>query len=84
MVARNIHELIGGKGFPFVAVNCASLAENLAEAELFGYKKGAFTDTREDRIGLGEAACRGRVFFDEREGNFPLSSRQAPEGFRSG
>jgi len=50
---------------PFVAVNCAAIPRTLFESELFGYKKGAFTDARSDRIGRIEYANGGTIFFDE-------------------
>lgn len=65
VVARNIHKLSQRKDFPFVPINCASIPQDLAEAEFFGYKKGAFTDAKEDRMGLIEAANRGTIFLDE-------------------
>ncbi|SBW09011.1 Uncharacterized sigma-54-dependent transcriptional regulator YgeV (fragment) [uncultured delta proteobacterium] len=54
------------KNQPFVAVNCASLPENLIESELFGYVKGAFTGASKDgKIGLFETAGNGTIFLDE-------------------
>jgi len=49
----------------FVVVNCAAVPENLFESELFGYKRGAFTDARYDKIGKIEYANNGTLFFDE-------------------
>ena len=62
--AREIHEA-SGRGGPFVAVNVAALPESLAEAELFGAARGAFTGADRDRAGVLEAASGGTLFLDE-------------------
>ena len=63
-VARAIHEWSGRSG-PLVAVNCAALPGELAEAELFGYRKGAFTGAHGSSPGLFRAADGGSIFLDE-------------------
>lgn len=65
LIAQRIHELSDRKNEIFLSVDMASLNENLFESELFGHKKGAFTDAKEDRIGKFEAAHRGTLFLDE-------------------
>jgi transcriptional regulator with GAF, ATPase, and Fis domain len=52
-------------GKPFIDVNCTALPANLMEAELFGYERGAFTDAKESKLGLFEAAEGGFLFLDE-------------------
>ncbi len=70
LIARLVHG--GAEAGPFVAVNCAALPESLWESEIFGHRKGAFTDARSDRRGRLLEAGRGTVFFDE-IGEMPLA-----------
>ena len=71
IIAKAIHQQSLRATSPFVKVDVGALTETLFESELFGHKKGAFTDAREDRIGRFEAAGSGTLFLDE-IGNIPL------------
>ncbi|MGH7786640.1 MAG: sigma-54-dependent transcriptional regulator, partial [Candidatus Binatia bacterium] len=64
-VAHALHAAGGRRSGPFIEVNCTALPENLVEAELFGYEKGAFTDAKTARAGLLETAEGGTLFLDE-------------------
>ena len=65
LIARQIQQHSNRGKRPFVTINCAALTETILEAELFGYKKGAFTGAVTDKQGLFEAADGGTVFLDE-------------------
>ena len=65
LIARTIHNLGPRAAKPFVAVNCGALPDGLVESELFGYKKGAFTDAIQDKPGRFALAEGGSLFLDE-------------------
>jgi len=65
VVSQSIHYHSSRRHQPFIAVNCAALAETLLESELFGHERGAFTDARETRPGKFELASGGTLFLDE-------------------
>jgi two-component system NtrC family response regulator len=70
LLARAVHEKSGRKG-EFIAINCAAIPENLLEAELFGYERGAFTGAVKSNVGKIELAQGGTLFLDE-VGDIPL------------
>jgi len=72
LFARAIHNSSKRKKGPFIAVNCGALPENLLESELFGYKKGAFTDAKKDKPGRFALAEGGSLFLDEVSDLSPL------------
>ena len=65
LIAKAVHQFSARVTKPFVKVDVGALTESLFESELFGHKKGAFTDAREDRAGRFEAAHTGTLFLDE-------------------
>ncbi len=71
VLAREIHRQSNRKNEIFMSIDLSALTETLFESELFGYKKGAFTDAKEDRSGKIEASHKGTLFLDE-IGNLPL------------
>jgi two-component system response regulator HydG len=65
LVAKSLHNSSPRKGRPYVPLNCAAIPDTLLESELFGHKRGAFTDARTDRAGLFVEADGGTLFLDE-------------------
>jgi two-component system, NtrC family, response regulator HydG len=74
LIAKQIHNRSLRAGKPFVKVDVGALTDSLFESELFGHRKGAFTDAREDRVGRIEAAEGGTLFLDE-IGNISLQQQ---------
>ncbi|MCP5381553.1 MAG: sigma-54-dependent Fis family transcriptional regulator [Kordiimonadaceae bacterium] len=71
LVARELHRLSNRSGEIFLSVDMGAISESLFDSELFGHKKGSFTDAKEDRVGRFHAASGGTLFLDE-IGNLPL------------
>jgi len=74
LIARRLHAIEDDGKRPFVAINCGAIPENLIESELFGHKKGSFTNAVVDRQGQFEIAHEGDLFLDE-VGELPLSAQ---------
>jgi DNA-binding NtrC family response regulator len=74
LVSREIHRRSSRRDGPFVAVNCAALAEGLLESELFGHERGAFTGATNMKRGKFELADKGTLFLDE-VGEIPLATQ---------
>jgi PAS domain S-box-containing protein len=72
LIASSLYHASRRKDLPFVTVNCGALPETLLESELFGYKAGAFTDAKKDKMGRFAAAEGGTIFLDE-IGDIPQS-----------
>ncbi|HYG04514.1 MAG TPA: sigma-54 dependent transcriptional regulator [Chryseosolibacter sp.] len=75
LLARYVHGYSKRSPYPFVAVDLGSITTSLFESELFGYKKGAFTDAKSDRIGRMQLSHRGTLFLDE-IGNLSIENQQ--------
>ncbi|MGY8780938.1 MAG: sigma-54 interaction domain-containing protein, partial [Fidelibacterota bacterium] len=74
MVAKSLHQNSKRSHEELVTVNCGAIPEGIIESELFGHKKGAYTDARDDRKGYFETANRGTIFLDE-IGETPLETQ---------
>ena len=74
LIAHSIYQLSLRKNKPYIKVDVGALTDTLFESEMFGHKKGSFTDAREDRMGLIEAANEGTLFMDE-IGNIALQQQ---------
>ena len=74
LIAQAIHQNSPRKGKRLFPINCAAVAENLVESELFGHVKGSFTDARNDRVGAFEYANGGTLFLDE-VGDMPRATQ---------
>jgi DNA-binding NtrC family response regulator len=74
LVAESIHRLGPRRDLPWIALNCATLPDSLAESELFGFERGAFTGASQGRSGKFEMAQNGSIFLDE-IGELPLRSQ---------
>ncbi len=72
LAARTIHDLSDRSRREFIAVNCPAIPESILESELFGYRKGAFTQATQDKKGLFDAAHEGTILLDE-IGDLPLA-----------
>ncbi len=79
LVAKALHQLSLRSGGPFIKVNCGALPETLLESELFGYKRGAFTDAKQDKPGRFKLAEGGTLFRRDRR-YLPGSPEQTPPG----
>ena len=73
-LAQTIHQASGRASGPMISVNMGAISESLFESEMFGHKKGAFTDAKSDRIGRFELAQGGSLFLDE-IANIPMSQQ---------
>jgi DNA-binding NtrC family response regulator len=73
-LAKDIHRLSATQAGPLISVNMGAISESLFESEMFGHKKGAFTDAKSNRIGRFELANHGTLFLDEIS-NIPLSQQ---------